>query len=821
MTVIELNKEYEKSKANISSNAFFSINDEIQDNLLKNVKHYLNEAIKIKKDYESNKIKLTTDEVVWLDSLIFNYNLEKENYELNLRYLGGNPSDNSLMTIYPLSFYQNYVFVNLEKAINIFKLDPVTLAPILKDNKPIVDYDVIQSSFKLLNDFHNYLQNLEDNLTVALEKKIVPSIISTRLLIKELLEKMYFNELEHIADNLKEFVLSETNFDKLLKDSPTNFALSHLQEIQDFKMDDNFKQDYINLLIEIQDQLNEFIKFYIFDYFNTLLDSSNKTGFGGSLRSLIYTKQTNDKEVEKTYVSKNKNTLFGLGLSTLDLNTKNIGLGFMNNPDGNNLYKQLVKISTTTSMELNDIYHKGLENTKMAVDNMVIVGQTIGSIKQDKNKIWSETINFNEDGINGNEVQSLKIEITNNGKLNFANFSQWLNDEKFFYGREPNWTSEMVSLLVDSKQHNEQIEKQFKITKSEYDAYKDYLKTFGYWSAWNADEKVGTIKSKQALAACFTSFRDYNLYKNINDPYMSSFFNKIPNYTILVYDKKFEAIKGVGEEGLRGSNKFSYNANPYYSLQKWSISSFTNHESKMGHHTQQAYWVDYMPQINNEEGPYFYSTSYHEGWAVFVEWFAVEIGLYGVPNQKNENGVPTDFLNALSFVPKNKDIVHFQNGCYWDDLWEVNETNINNAIKIANMCHYYGYLNEAQLRNIRLCVDTAYHCSNLKNEHPNLKGGSSIQDIRDFMQSNSALGVGDISNEAIRYLTFPGQATSYMVGKEVIYDVYKAIKDKYTKQNNSSILEDKQYLKKVFDLLLRNGEIPLDVLKKVMLAHFA
>ncbi|MEG2342497.1 MAG: DUF885 family protein [Bacilli bacterium] len=132
-----------------------------------------------------------------------------------------------------------------------------------------------------------------------------------------------------------------------------------------------------------------------------------------------------------------------------------------------------------------------------------------------------------------------------------------------------------------------------------------------------------------------------------------------------------------------------------------------------------------------------------------------------------------------------------------------------NSIKLANMLQYYGFLNEAQLRNMRLALDTAIHYKGT-NGDSTLPYGASIKQVRDFMSANSALSIGDINSESIRYAVMPSQATGYMLGKIIFENLYNLVSTKL----NTNLVTDKVAVKKLFDLFLRNGEIPLKVLEE-------
>jgi len=138
------------------------------------------------------------------------------------------------------------------------------------------------------------------------------------------------------------------------------------------------------------------------------------------------------------------------------------------------------------------------------------------------------------------------------------------------------------------------------------------------------------------------------------------------------------------------------------------------------------------------------------------------------------------------------------------------------------MLQYYGALNEAQLRNMRLAVDSIYHGSEINNAAVDLPKGASISQVREYMKKNSALGIGDITSESKRYFNNPGQAVSYNSGKEVMLDLYKRVhqklgltREQFINATNAEYGEHGE-IKKFFDILLRNGGLPLEALKQAV-----
>ena len=71
----------------------------------------------------------------------------------------------------------------------------------------------------------------------------------------------------------------------------------------------------------------------------------------------------------------------------------------------------------------------------------------------------------------------------------------------------------------------------------------------------------------------------------------------------------------------------------------------------------------------------------------------------------------------------------------------------------TNPIDYFGLLSEQGARASRLVIDTGLHTR-----------GWTRQQAVDYMMSNTAWPETDIQNDINRYISYPGQATSYMLG---------------------------------------------------------
>lgn len=106
----------------------------------------------------------------------------------------------------------------------------------------------------------------------------------------------------------------------------------------------------------------------------------------------------------------------------------------------------------------------------------------------------------------------------------------------------------------------------------------------------------------------------------------------------------------------------------------------------------------------------------------------------------------------------------------------------------------FGALSYQSWRAVRLVVDTGIHYF-----------GWTRQQAVDYMKANTALTDQNINTEVNRYIAWPGQALSYMIGELTILKLRDEAKQK---------LGDKFDIKAFNDEILSNGTLPMSVLQK-------
>jgi uncharacterized protein (DUF885 family) len=105
----------------------------------------------------------------------------------------------------------------------------------------------------------------------------------------------------------------------------------------------------------------------------------------------------------------------------------------------------------------------------------------------------------------------------------------------------------------------------------------------------------------------------------------------------------------------------------------------------------------------------------------------------------------------------------------------------------------FGRLSYEMWRAARLVVDTGMHAK-----------GWSRQRAIDFMASNTALSLHNVTTEIDRYITWPAQALSYKLGELTI---------KRLRAKAESELGADFDIREFHDAILENGSVPLDILE--------
>ena len=743
------------------------------EEIIKFIQSYIDEINKI------DTTNLDNDVVAWINGLKYNWEVQQGNYKNGLRYLfssfAAGPSDT-----YVANAFEENILLDNEEA------------------KDKAETDVKKEIAK----------RWYDAAKEAVGKNLVPSKLFIKNNVTSFLSNLYAKKLE-----------------EFLNSSKTEITVKELIGFNSTKAE----KDYT-----LQDYVDRFYDYYVSEYYK-----ASTFGKGQDLAELKLYKAKQSTIDEKENILEFKATdgtykqVYGLGLTDKDLSQDKAGIGYIPGKagglTGKDIYKQILKMCTTSEYTDQQVYDKGVTSTKSAATNMETIANAIADLIKGKDEDWTTTIKYDEDGLGSANVADKTLNIRKDKKINLPDFYKWLNSEDFFFGREDS--------SYYSADYKKQLEQDPVLAKG-----RKFLTDLGYDHLKSSTKQYGSITEQQFYYGALEAFKGYEQFKKTTMDYGRSFFgNKVPDYDIQTYEYAKRTIVGVGAEDPE-NKRFSFNCDPYYSLPKWSVTSFANHESIMGHHNQFMYADNFLAKVGGVNlGPRTFNyTSYIEGWALFMEWFGIEAGYYGTPDYTSDDyyAMPKDFSVAkgiTSFATADnvskpeviEQIKNLHGGVYWNKVAEVNkytgkdEDHAKAAIKLANMLQYIGALNEAQLRNMRLAVDTAYHGGTVAG-NSDLPAGASIKQARDYMTKNSALGIGDITSESKRYFNLAGQATSYNSGKEVFMDLYKKIHNKLglTREQfiNQVTPEFKEHgqIKKFFDLILRNSALPMGAIEEIM-----
>lgn len=108
----------------------------------------------------------------------------------------------------------------------------------------------------------------------------------------------------------------------------------------------------------------------------------------------------------------------------------------------------------------------------------------------------------------------------------------------------------------------------------------------------------------------------------------------------------------------------------------------------------------------------------------------------------------------------------------------------------------FGRFSMEMMRAVRLVVDTAIHHK-----------GWSLDKAIDYMMEKTGMHRHEVETEIYRYATWPGQATAYKVGEIFI----RQLRQLATEQ-----LGDRFNVRDFHAVLLKNGPVPLTILKQVV-----
>ena len=229
---------------------------------------------------------------------------------------------------------------------------------------------------------------------------------------------------------------------------------------------------------------------------------------------------------------------------------------------------------------------------------------------------------------------------------------------------------------------------------------------------------------------------------------MADVFGLLPNADVLIKPYPAFAASGVGEyhssseDGTRPGIFYIAVRDPQ-NRSRATQQSTLYHETYPGHHLQGAIALELGDKVHTL-ARYLWNSGYGEGWALYSERVAQELGLYSGP------------LDLM--------------GLYSDQA----------------------------ARAARLVIDSGIHTK-----------GWTRQQAVDYMMNNTGWAPVDIQNDINRYISWPGQANSYMLGMLEIRRLRTLAEVELGEQFD---------IRDFHDRILENGSMTLPMTEKAVMA---
>lgn len=815
---------------------------------------------------------LSVDGRVWLDSFMDELLVKKQLVESNIHYLIITPWYQLGFTNYS-GWLANKISWTIQKVSN----------ENLDDSK-------IPEIEKLLTEFNAFIANVQKNLTDGLAKGVTISLVMAKHAIGNLLQQGFMTPF----------------LDKQMEGASINsYQAASDADILPFRntklnseLVENANKGVLGLVQYLTQTYYKGIKYG---------GNSTEIGKAYTLTKKIAT-DVIEEDNGYQWVDQQSKIVYkfsNLGLSEQDLEQKDIGLGFMNDEGGfgKKIYNALIRYHSNTEQSAAQIFALGSSAVAQIKQNMQDVAKIIAEIYVGPNETWSPKGEYYDKDSSGTKYGAeladdlLTNIVSSDGRVDLSKFFIWMNTNRWFNGRDmlatqfptmdgstylkskylgsskgnpladettdgktpylyttkfvpknKNITPVLISDVIGDKNNPEDETKVWGDAGNL--AYKYLVKglspaTIQSSNIATNNEIANSISPEAAFIGTSHAIEQYLQYKDVSVNHFNGLFKSTSvDYTLrtgtggAAYANSGKGSWSYSDQGWGG---FYLDSNPYFGLQKWSMTTLATHEGVSGHVFQFNYAHDHP---GSEFAPEFSSTAYAEGWGLFSEWLAVQIGMYGEPvalenAQSNKLALPKFGVNS-----KNIDVTQFDeqyeyaNGAYWIDDDKSTPDVIEqpgNSQKLFDATQYFGFLNERQLRAMRCAVDVGIHAggstinesdgeiSSIENAGKFTPGtGWSLKQARAYLKGNSGLGIDDINRETKRYLEYTGQAVSYYNGVVAMENLFMKALDKYQKNHQeqafldwSNTLNTNNNTAGLFDIMLRNNDIPLEVLTKV------
>lgn len=838
-------------KEAMGNQAYYQLTKENQPKVLEVINKYLNNVTSIISQTENT---FSLDASIWLRSFQYELQTKKKLVESNIRYIIVSSSDQMIMTNYSKSFQNS--------------ISSVAGSWYSSGNPKSTTTRITE-----LNNVNTFITDVTNNLKDGLADGTTWSGVIAKHTIGSMLQMLYNQQLidavnSNSTDSLKNGTIVGTLF--TANSSYTSWKDSNSESSE-------LKAQVDALVNTVQKSLDNLMNFLITDYFSGI-----KYGNEGVTLdfSVVNTSPNEEDNGFSTTSSGATKYISGLGLSSSDLNVKDIGIGF-SGTNGQLIYKALLqKHSNVIDADPAQQYNFGVSQVSDILNAMKEVANYIGNLKTTSGNEWKETYYYDQDSSGNSFGSQKKTDIVirkSNGELDMVNFFQWLNSDQFFNGRDMREdqfpTINGTTSLLPSNGTSQSADTRTKPYKYKgyytntdlvasvigYEGDKDANTTITNGDAGNLYVKyitnklspatiqtsntitnttmTNSISPEAAYIGSSHAVYQYLTYRNSVNSHIGSAFKETPHDWTLRSGTGGAAYASSGSGAADWVNKgwggFYLDVNPYFGLQKWSMSTLTNHEAVSGHVFQFAYASAHPA---DSDAVSFRSTAYAEGWGLFSEWLATQLGIYGEPTKQASGSFTTvngatqftqsDVLTLPKFGTNSKttDITKLED--YANGVYELPVTSSSadattpqtaNNQSYYDALQYFGFLNERQLRAMRVSVDVGLHAGVSGTFAKDT--GYSLKEARDYLSSNSGLGIDDINRETKRYLEYTGQATSYYNGLVEMQSYFLRAKTLFEQKNpNSTFMswEDpattRSNTQDLFDLILRNNNVPMPVL---------
>ena len=222
----------------------------------------------------------------------------------------------------------------------------------------------------------------------------------------------------------------------------------------------------------------------------------------------------------------------------------------------------------------------------------------------------------------------------------------------------------------------------------------------------------------------------------------------------------------------------------------------------IGHHPRQPYGVAPVP---DDIAPFYTGGRYvpapgdsHRGGYYWVNTYALESRpLYTIPALTLHEGAPGHHTQG-ALAQEQKDLPPFRRYDYisaYGEGWGLYSEKLGLEMDIYETPYeHFGRLTYEMWRACRLVIDTGIHAM-----------GWTREQAQEFLASNTALSLHEVTTEVDRYISWPAQALSYKLGEYTIWQL---------RSRAEQDLGENFDVRDFHDFILSLGSVPLDVLSE-------